>query len=281
MNSSSINFDSNTRSNNFNWKYAFSASTNRLSYRNTLIFRALNALLFMATFIYTISDFANQDCMFYWFMYATNWTQCLVTVYAITGVALTLNLKDNDYQDFGNTEESRKMPWFIKLHWAIQDSALVMSMIVTILTWYGCLILNEGVDDCSVDKVPTTPIVHGYNLIFMMLDIYITKQPFILLHGIYPIIISSSYFAWTYIHHLLRIGTCWSPNSNAPLYGSFTWGHGIEDEETKISILIVFVLILVPLLNCFYWFVYYTRLNTEITISIRSTNPTRQRVVIA
>jgi len=83
---SSINFDSNTTSSNFNWKFAFSPTTNRLSMTFSLLFRVLNAILFIGTLTYTLWERVSVDCTKFWFMYLTNWTQIIVILYSVTGV---------------------------------------------------------------------------------------------------------------------------------------------------------------------------------------------------
>ena len=187
-------------------------------------------------------DFNSVGCLGYWFIYATNWTQCIVSTYIVLSI---LNL----------CTEGWYVAWTRRCCWVFQDCALVASTIVTILTWYGCLYLGYSTDFCHVDQKPYTLVVHGFNCIYMIIDYTVVKREFAPNDIIYPFIMSFVYFVWTYVHHYLQIGICVSPHSNAPIYSSIRWDDDVDDKYNVGE----FAVLMVPVMLIYYVFTFILR----------------------
>ncbi len=219
-------------------------------YYMKFIFRTIHATIFLLTLLYSLYKSIENGCITYWSFYLTNWTLMIVTLYAITGFMSSLYL--GDY-----TEEIIRTPWFVRLNWGIQDSALTLSFVVTTMIWFDCWYINNTEHYCDYKHNRKTLIVHGYNLMYCLIDVIIVKTPIEKkVRGLYPLLISIIFLIWSYIHYIFQIGTCKNPNSNHPIYEALNWDKILTGDKEQIEILclvtIIYIFIGIPLLNIFY-----------------------------
>lgn len=246
-----INFDSTTTIVNFNWIDAFGTTTNRFKfdYNKFILFRFITTLIIFASFVDSIKRHITDNCIQYFPIYLTHWTLCIALSYSATGMYITYNL--HHYPD-----EYRQsiIPKYVQTHWALQNPAFVTSFMVPIAFWPYCFTANTPTDQCYVNKVPNTLFVHGINSVLIISDIIISNQPFLMLHGIYPLGVGMLYLLWTYIHHILKIGDCEHPNQDYPIYDITDWNNGFNIYKG------ILILIGLPIINFFGWYIYYRKL---------------------
>lgn len=249
-----INFDADTTIANFNWIDAFGAATNRFNfnYNRFIWYRAISTMVIFASFVQSIKEDAVADCIQYWPIYLTRWTLCLALSYSATGLYITYNL-----QNYPDKYSQTIIPKYVQAHWALQNPAFVTSFMVPIAFWPYCFTSENTGVSCYVNKEPNTLMVHGINSVLVISDIIISNQPFLLLHGIYPLGVGGLYLLWTYIHHILKIGDCKHPNQDYPIYEITDWNKGFNIYKG------ILVLLGMPIVNFLGWYLYYRKVSVK------------------
>lgn len=249
-----INFDADTTIAKFNWIDAFGTGTNRFNfnYNRFIWFRLISTLIILASFIESIQGDIEDHCIQYWPNYLTHWTVCIALSYSVTGLYITYNLHNNP-----NKYNQSIIPKYVQAHWALQNPAFVTSFMVPIAFWPYCFTTDTPVTSCYVNKDPNTLLVHGINSVLVISDIIISNQPFLMLHGIYPLGVGGLYLLWTYIHHILKIGDCEHQNQDYPIYEITDWNNGFNIYKG------ILVLLGLPIINFFGWYIYYRKLSVK------------------
>jgi hypothetical protein len=245
-----INFDSSTTIENFDWISAFGASTNRfnIGYSTFIKFRFVSCIIILVSCIRTIADWIPNDCIMYCPMYFTHWVLFINAVYSVTGLISTYRI--HHYRDDYTIQQ---IPLYVKIHWLLQNPSFVFAFLIPILFWSGCAIVDFNESMCNVTDRPITIFVHGINGAIMLTDVIVSNQPYMVLHGVYSLLICVIYIYWSYLHQLFHIGSCTNPNSNIPLYSIIDW-------ENRPEVYKSFILLLgLPIFNCFGWYIYYKK----------------------
>ena len=244
---SNINFESPI---NFNWMDAFGANTNRFGfdYTRIIIFRLFSFFIMLASFVDSIQHYIQYDCIQYWGLYLTHWTVSIVISYTITGLYITYKL--HEYPD---EFQIHIIPWYVKFHWALQQTVMVLSFIVPVAFWIICFISKTPSVSCDVRTEPNTILLHGVNSILVISDIIITRQPFMVLHGIYPLVFGCFYLFLTYLHHIFQIGVCEHPNQDYPIYDELDWNNIHSVYKWYIT------LICITIINFVAWYIHYRK----------------------
>lgn len=253
FNLKNLNFDADTTISNFNWIDAFGTATNRFNfnYNRFIWFRLISTLIIFASFVESIKWEVVDNCMQYWPIYLTHWTLCIALSYSATGLYITYNLHNNP-----NKYNQSVIPKYVQAHWALQNPAFVTSFAIPIMFWASCFMSTNPINSCYVNKKPVTIFVHGINGVLVISDIIISNQPFLMLHGIYPLGVGGLYLLWTYIHHIMKIGDCEHPNQDYPIYEVTDWNNGFNIIKGII------ILLGLPIINFLGWCIYYRKLRT-------------------
>ena len=246
-----VNFESTTH---FNWVDAFGVTTNRFGfdYNRMFMFRLLSTIIIFTSFVISIFSSIDKGCIKYWIIYFTHWTVCITVTYSISGLYITYKL-----HNFPDEFSSHIVPRFVRFHWVLVSPVFVASITVPILFWFSCLLTDTPNDYCIPHRDPNSMLLHGVNSILVISDIIISKQPFMVLHGFYPFAIGCVYLFFTYIHHVLEIGTCAHPNVDYPIYSEFNWNNGYNIYTGSI------VLLGIPIVNFLGWYTYYRKLRRD------------------
>ena len=72
-----------------------------------------------------------------------------------------------------------KTPWFVKVMWAIHIVAVAASLPVTVVFWATVFEPENGASAASIH-------VHGVNLLLVLIDIFVSRIPILILHFFYP-----------------------------------------------------------------------------------------------
>jgi len=251
FNLNDVNFDSIS---NFNWIDAFGVTTNRFGfdYKRMFMFRLMSSIIIFASFINSIIYFVPDGCLQYWAIYFTHWTVCIALTYSISGLYITYKL-----HNFPDEFDSQIVPRFVRFHWILVSPAFVASFTVPIIFWFSCILSDMPEISCFVYKDPNTVLLHGVNSILVISDIIISKQPFMVLHGFYSFAVGCMYVFFTYVHHILEIGTCEYPNQDYPIYAEFDWNGEYNIYSGPVIILCT------PVINFLGWYTYYRRYRRE------------------
>jgi len=247
FNLKNVNFEPITH---FNWIDAFGVTTNRFGfdYNRMFMFRLLSTIIILASFVISISSSIDKDCIQYWAIYFTNWNVCITLTYSITGLYITYKL-----HNFPDEFSSQIVPRLVRFHWILVSPAFVASFTVPTLFWISCLMSNSPRNACYAYKDPNSMLLHGVNSILVISDIVISKQPFMVLHGFYPFAIGCMYIFFTYMHHIMEIGTCKHPNQDYPIYNELDWNNRYTIYAGPV------ILLGTPVLNFLGWYSYYRR----------------------
>lgn len=239
---------------NFNWIDAFGITTNRFGfdYNRMFMFRLLSSIIILASFIIGIVSSIDDGCIQYWGIYFTHWTLCINLTYSVSGLYITYKL--HNYPD---EFETQIVPRVVRFHWILVSPAFVASFTVPILFWSGCILMDAPTNACIAYKDPNSLFLHGVNSILVISDIIISKQPFMVLHGLLPLVIGCAYYFFTYIHHILEIGTCSHPNQDYPIYAQFDWNGEYNIYAGPV------VLLGAPIINFLGWYTYYHQYRRE------------------
>lgn len=115
----------------------------------------------------------------------------LTTIYTIIAHCFRKNLKQalpKSHTHMQPTEYYRqdKTPWFVKVMWAIHVIAVDASLPVTVVFWATVFEPENGATAASIH-------VHGVNLLLVLIDIFISRIPILILHFFYPMAYAAVY----------------------------------------------------------------------------------------
>jgi len=181
------------------------------------------AFLFIVTF--------DKESLSYDYIYLTNWTFTLETLYA--GFALFIFLKRPG-------RGGASIPTVIKITWIMRNILIVLPFMISVIYW--ALLFPDNDDDHHVPKFPLACVLHGLNSILMLLEIYFTKVPILVIHVYMPLLYSLVYLTWSIIHYETKIG---NPFGGRLIYPILDWtDHGIIKTTGLVFSLFIGVIIL-------------------------------------
>lgn len=177
--------------------------------------------------------------------YLTHWTATFELVYLFFAALSTL-MAVTTFHGIPDGKGS-STPWFARIAWAMQGTALVMSTLVLLLYW----VLDFAFECQTEDGCPVIDFsnvsMHGINAVIMWIDASLDKQPLYLSHIFMPVIYSAIYMAWN---------VCWSLANGEPVYGILDWENNTPRALT-IAACVLFVVL--PLFyGLFLWYVRRT-----------------------
>jgi len=92
---------------------------------------------------------------------------------------------------------------------------------------------------------------HGVNFIVMLVDGWLSRQPYLISHGIYFLCYCIIYVVWTIIHAVAKIG---NEVNEDYIYASLDWGRN-SGKATMYAIAVV--IIAGPAVNLFFWWLLH------------------------
>ena len=92
---------------------------------------------------------------------------------------------------------------------------------------------------------------HGVNFVVMLLDGWLSRQPYLISHGVYFLAYCLVYLAWSVIHGLSNIKTA---DGDEYIYAVLNW----RSSKGKAAMYATAVLVIVaPLANLFFWWLLH------------------------
>jgi hypothetical protein len=229
---------------NGQWITVFGASSNRFCMRNPLIYSIWEfsqALAITAIWIWTFYEevlkSGGPECGGKFFLFLTHWSLTAQVFYVWLAWFTTLKANAMAY---GRATKHLSMPWYAKSTWLLQDILLPTSFMVFVL--YFVLI----VDWSAPPGVGKAYFTHGLNFLLIILHVFFSQKPYFLVHGIYFLVLSVSYVAFTYVYHLAGGTSCWG---EAFIYAAFDW----RKTEATGTLAAMLLFVVAPIVNLLFW----------------------------
>jgi len=181
----------------------------------------------------------EYNCGLKWFIFLTHWSLTLQVVYLWLSLFTTwrANAMKKD-----QAQKQAKMPWYAQLTWVLQDILLPLTFFVFIL-YFGLVLPAKGGKPQALSF-----FTHGVNFVIMLLDMYLSRQPYYLLHGFYVAFLLATYTTFTYVYHKLEGTSC---TGNPYIYKAVDWTNA---KSTSIAAFIG-ITVSVPVVNIIFWLV--------------------------
>eukprot|EP00300_Choanocystis_sp_HF-7_P030523 c39377_g1_i1.p1 GENE.c39377_g1_i1~~c39377_g1_i1.p1 ORF type:complete len:662 (+),score=135.61 c39377_g1_i1:89-2074(+) len=241
-----LDYDSNTSLGTVNWIQAFGSSTNRFLHNRVgvTLFRTLLAMFMVGIWAWSLTEYKKINQFGAWPIYLTNWVLSIDMVYCVLSFVLTLRMPvyeaSQHYKD-----NPRDMPLLVSVVWFLQGLALPGSLLVMLAFWLFVV-------DFTFPPQLFMIFTHGVNFLLLFLDTFINNQPFLLLHGLYFVLLSVVYGVWTIIFHLLHLT---DGAGNPWIYKVADWSKPLSTGTLGFA-LIIFVF---PLIIFVLWWTLFVR----------------------
>jgi len=182
-----------------NWTNSAKGSSGRrrLSEFQFLVWRIAFFIFGMGgiAFLFAVTLDEGVDRAKYNYIFLTNWTFTIETIYA--GLALYVLVMEPGR---GNPS----IPTIIKITWILRNICICTPFLITIVYW--TLLFPDAEGDHHVPKLPLAMTLHGLNSVLMILELYFTKVPILVMHVYMPFLYAAIYLIWAVIHFELKIG---------------------------------------------------------------------------
>jgi len=204
-------------------------------------FQLFEALAILGIFIWSVY-YENECCKcgVKWFIFLTHWSLFLQLVY--TWVSLFTTWRANAMKE-GRVPKREKIPWYAGLTWVLQDILLPLTFFVFSL-YFGLILPAK--EDGGV--LALSFFTHGVNFVIMLLDMFLSRQPYYLLHGFYIAFLLAGYTIFTYVYHILEGTSCLG---RPYIYKAVDWNNATS---TGIQAFLGIVVV-VPIINLIFWLV--------------------------
>jgi hypothetical protein len=196
-----------------------------------------------------------------WPIYLTNWGYIVCTTQAVLGAwLLTYRLIEERKSDFRTNDSEMSLSY--KVYWALNTTGIVMALGITVAYWFT-------VYDPDIHRLDALNLmVHAFNSVFMVIDLFLVAHPFRLLHCYWPFLITVCYVVFSYIYYESG-GT--DRHDRPFVYPLLDWRL---PKRTAVSS--VFGLVFVLTVHCVTWFLFLIRKWIAVLIRHRHSLPTYQ-----
>lgn len=185
-------------------------------------------LLWLAAVIWSVYDFVgvHGHSFRYWPIYLTNCSCVLELVYFAFGSYTTFQAI------FGNVPDGlgKQTPWFASATWLMGSLAPTIGVMVFVLYWVLVYTPRpEGPEPLAV-------MMHGGNVVLLLLDLLLCRQPYYLAHVYVPVIFATLYVLFTYVFYALggknEIGLPY-------IYKAVDWARP-EEARSLLGLIVIF-----------------------------------------
>lgn len=223
------------------WITIFGSSSNRSCMQRPrfyLLFQLLEAVAITAIWLWSFGHTVTDGCGDKFFIFLTYISLTLQATY--TWLACYSSFKANAMTK-GTCCKNSSTPWFAKAAWMLQDLLLPMTFFVFVL--YFALVMDWS-------KPPAFPyreyFEHGLNFIIMMLDVFLSRKPVYLLHGLHFFFFAMTYVVFTIIYHAANGTNC---RGKPYVYAAVDWNN----PQKTITLMAMLLFVAVPAVNILLW----------------------------
>jgi len=222
------------------WIEVFGASSNRFLKDKTVysFFRLFEALILTFIYGWSLYDTERDGTIACYYIFLTHWMLTIQTIYFWL---IWWTSRQADLMESGVKPKSAEMPCYAKTAWVLQDIAIPGTFLVFVLYW--ALVVPTKTEPPTLISYFT----HGVNFLVMLVDVYVSRQPYYLLHGIYIGILGLLYLLFTYIYYVAGGTDC---NGNRYIYAALDW----SDPGSTSTLAVILLFIVLPVINIIFWF---------------------------
>uniref|UniRef100_A0A1I8M350 Uncharacterized protein n=1 Tax=Musca domestica TaxID=7370 RepID=A0A1I8M350_MUSDO len=163
-----------------------------------LLYRWLWFLIFLTIFLLCI---CNQFADGKYFIFFTNWGIVVCVITQLLAVILATQWHFN-FQDVRSTisevSQTLRTPKIVGLYWMLHNVTMVVASVISFIYW----LFLHGKMDKPIRYPELTFITHCLNLVFMLVDYFIVAFPVRLMHTIYAMLFTISFFGFSGIYYL-------------------------------------------------------------------------------
>mmetsp|Transcript_3972 Transcript_3972/g.11007 ORF Transcript_3972/g.11007 Transcript_3972/m.11007 type:complete len:305 (-) Transcript_3972:63-977(-) len=218
------------------WKQAFGSSSIRCLNTSTVYqnFRLAEACLMTLIFIWSVIDEWSIGCISYYLIFFTHWVLILTLAYFWCAWWTTRRAHQEDSPSY--------LPWYAKAAWLLQDACIPGAIVVAGLHW-----------SLVVPTMSTGPSLVGYftqgvNLLILILDIYLSQQPYYLSHGFVVVGLGAAYLGFSVIYWALEGTDC---RGFPYIYPFLDWSQ----PERPAAAAAILMLLALPAVHVLLWLV--------------------------
>jgi len=226
------------------WITVFGASSNRCCMRHTGVYSAcelLAALFITAIFAWSLYvEFVDPgNCGLKYFIFLTHWSLMLQVVYAWLSWYTT---RQANAMREERIKKRDRMPWYAVLTWVLQDILLPLTFFVFMLYFVVVLPTEERT------PMLVSYFTHGANFATMVLDVFLSRQPYYILHGFYFAFFAAIYAAFSYFYFRQGGTDC---RGNPYIYAALDWSDLVKTG----NLVGLGIFVIIPVVNLMFWFV--------------------------
>jgi len=164
------------------------------------------------------------------YYYLTHWTATFELVYLSFAVLSNL-MAITTFHGIPDGK-GRDTPWFARVAWAMQGTALVMSILVFLLYWVLDFSFVCAAGTCPVIDFPNVAM-HGLNAVIMVIDTSVDKVPMYLTHIFLPVAYAACYMTFNIVYQM---------QTGQVVYGILDW-EGAPSRAASIAAAVLLVVL--------------------------------------
>ncbi|GFO21762.1 protein rolling stone [Plakobranchus ocellatus] len=129
-----------------------------------------------------------------WFIYLSHWVYLFLTVQCIMEAAIVVMVMRGKQLKSNSNIKDMELPWSVRVVWLMSSISATGSVMIGLWYW---TILHKG-------KTLTGPRIntHAVAAIYCVLDLFISRKPFRLMHAPYPVLFGAGYTAFSALYQL-------------------------------------------------------------------------------
>mmetsp|Transcript_56865 Transcript_56865/g.157369 ORF Transcript_56865/g.157369 Transcript_56865/m.157369 type:complete len:260 (+) Transcript_56865:106-885(+) len=218
------------------WKEVFGSSSSRCLTNSTVyqVFRFFEAWFMTFIFAWSVYHEWRTGCISYYPIFLTYWVVILTFGYFWCAWWTTRKADEEGSSSY--------MPFYARAAWLLQDACLPATFLVVVLYW-GLLVPTRSTPPPAVGY-----FTHGVNFLVLILDIFLSRQPYYLLHGFVFVGLGLAYMGFSVIYWVLGGTNC---SGNPYIYTFLNW----NEPETPTTIGVILLFLVSPIVNFLFWFV--------------------------
>ncbi|CAE7233717.1 Scn10a [Symbiodinium natans] len=243
------------------------------------IFRGLMAAVFVGHQIWHAWDaIVLREHGWYYLIFLTTWSLFLETLNMVLMFILALMASEAPEPNEDAEFQKESEPLLARVSMVIFSISQPVSMGVAVLYW---TLLTPIWDVwAGVEPVPSylSMFAHGIDWILMFMTFFACRVPFTCSHVGWTTLFAVLYAAWSYLHHVLRIGKSWTCEgyddpADCPIYDVLDWNDP-QKAGTITGAAVVGVGLLIP---CVYVLLAWLRDRCDSRADLQQIDEERQR----
>lgn len=199
-----------------------------------LVLRMVLATVALAILIWSLVEAPTP----YWLIYLTNWGLLLLTSLFICGLVMSFMAL------FNRSYDTKELPWYASLYWAVFNISITISIMITALYWL-LLYSTEVRDEMDERAFWLDVSTHGITSCLAVAELLLSRTPVRFLHVYQPLSMGLWYAVFSGIYHVTG-GT--DVNGNPFIYEILDWS-----QSKRSSIIVAASMVGLIIVYAFIW----------------------------